>query len=622
MKGKILKYWNSLNKKKKILLSIIVCLTLVEVSSLFLMYQSLINKNSLLDSVSLKNSDKSNGMFAIYLQQEDKSYKETDRTTWPTEEEGYVYSSAKSGCIDSNGKDLGDALTYDKSNNSVSIKTKGAAKCYLYFNIKAIGDVVVSVSTDGEAGLPTVTGYKQNLSCGSDQAIFNQKYQRIEIGESTSCDLIYTKDTETHTLLTDEVEANTTNYSAELGDFTNATRLTESEYGTPEMFYVTSHSGNGGYNDTSGTTSSNLFTYSDNVWKSIPSNLKSYYNFIRFSMPSDGYYQLCYSVSSENNGSIVMLLNGSQYWMNGNSEFSVSKNSSGCLPLGLLNSGDTIQFGQYHSWTYDLVEISFYIEKTDDTQIIDAGYRYIDKTPDNYIWFNNEMWRIIGSIPTKQADGTTENLVKIIRETSIGNFAYDVNTDEYTGEWGTNSLYTLLNNYYFGKKDASEENYCDYIVEYPSNSTKRNCDFSNKGLSPTSFYGKMVKNVYWNTGLVNYSADYIFGENTNSELFRQESQNQTVSGYVGLINYTDFDAADGNSDNVYRNNWLYTQGYEWTSVQEISKANSVAIMGHLGYVWNTTSTNYYHVRPVVYLDSTTYIISGTGSITDPYIIGM
>jgi len=47
------------------------------------------------------------------------------------------------------------------------------------------------------------------------------------------------------------------------------------------------------------------------------------------------------------------------------------------------------------------------------------GYRYSGNTPSNYIWFNNEMWRIIGSLPTTTPENSSVNLVKIIRNETI-----------------------------------------------------------------------------------------------------------------------------------------------------------------------------------------------------------
>ena len=89
-----------------------------------------------------------------------------------------------------------------------------------------------------------------------------------------------------------------------------------------------------------------------------------------------------------------------------------------------------------------------------------VGYRYVGKDPNNYVWFNNELWRIIGSLPTKQMDGTTINLVKIVRNEIIGGHPYhSSNSSKYT-LWGQNTLYKLLNSYYYGKKNILECRLC------------------------------------------------------------------------------------------------------------------------------------------------------------------
>ena len=58
------------------------------------------------------------------------------------------------------------------------------------------------------------------------------------------------------------------------------------------------------------------------------------------------------------------------------------------------------------------------------------GKRYQGKNPNNYIWFNDELWRIIGNVPVCLTSGcsTTENRVKIIRNDSIGAIKYGSNS--------------------------------------------------------------------------------------------------------------------------------------------------------------------------------------------------
>ena len=166
------------------------------------------------------------------------------------------------------------------------------------------------------------------------------------------------------------------------------------------------------------------------------------------------------------------------------------------------------------------------------------GYRYSGKTPNNWVWFNGEKWRIIGSIPvclTESCGTNTTNLVKIIRSESIGAYAYDAKSSGYTGAWGSNTLYSLLKTHYYAS-DATKMNgqshagcYGYYNSSYQS---KPNCDYTEIGILSSSYYGKMVRNVYWNTGASANNA-------TPSAAYANEIGTQTVSGYIGLMTASD-----------------------------------------------------------------------------------
>ena len=54
-----------------------------------------------------------------------------------------------------------------------------------------------------------------------------------------------------------------------------------------------------------------------------------------------------------------------------------------------------------------------------------TDYRYIGNNPNNYVIFNDEVWRIIGVFPVVNAKGETENRIKIIRNESIGWYSWD-----------------------------------------------------------------------------------------------------------------------------------------------------------------------------------------------------
>ena len=85
-------------------------------------------------------------------------------------------------------------------------------------------------------------------------------------------------------------------------------------------------------------------------------------------------------------------------------------------------------------------------QNKNDTTIapVTYGYRYQGADPDNYVWYNDELWRIIGYVPVSvnSATETGEYRVKIIRNNSIGAFVRETNTSSTT-VWGDKSLYTL-----------------------------------------------------------------------------------------------------------------------------------------------------------------------------------
>ena len=252
----------------------------------------------------------------------------------------------------------------------------------------------------------------------------------------------------------------------------------------------------------------------------------------------------------------------------------------------------------------------------------DAGFRYEGQDPNNYIWFNNELWRIIGVIPTKvDSSGTTENLVKIIRNESIGGLAYDAKSSSSgsTGAWGSNTLYSLLNEYYYGKKDGTNTTGC-----YGNRATaKAKCDYTEIGINGADYYGSMIKKVYWNTGASNYGT-------TVSNVYGTEKATQTIYNYVGLMSASDYGYAtsashstdlDSYNNEIHTlNNWLYGQGYEWTNIQNSDYAYQTLYVFYLGDVTGTIASYGSAVRPAVYLNSNIYASSGDGSQLNPYIL--
>lgn len=135
----------------KIIYIIIVTLVLIEISSLFLMGKSLLNKNVSIDEVVLENNNNSGEMFAILLEQEDGEYEETDATSWPNKDE-YKYNISKSGCMDLKGEKIEGALRFYRSTNKASVEIQGAVSCYLFFDKiePLVGDAYALLVEDGD----------------------------------------------------------------------------------------------------------------------------------------------------------------------------------------------------------------------------------------------------------------------------------------------------------------------------------------------------------------------------------------------------------------------------------------------------------------------------------------
>ena len=78
-------------------------------------------------------------------------------------------------------------------------------------------------------------------------------------------------------------------------------------------------------------------------------------------------------------------------------------------------------------------------------------YRYIGADPDNYIQFNNELWRIIGIF-----DGQ----LKIIRNESFGEMQWDDEDEQNPygeNDWSTASLQTYLNGDYYNNISSNDQ---------------------------------------------------------------------------------------------------------------------------------------------------------------------
>ena len=273
------------------------------------------------------------------------------------------------------------------------------------------------------------------------------------------------------------------------------------------------------------------------------------------------------------------------------------------------------------------------------TQVTDNNteqYRYQGNNPNNYVSFNNQLWRIIGYVPvclevTPITEDTTingtsfkqgeaqctkwENRVKIIKADPIGAYAYN-KIDNST--WIGSTIQGLLNTCFLGKKDGCSK-YC-----YAYQTTKGVCNYSQNGINENDSYGNMIESVYYNIGVAGsyklsssnfYTKETIkqVSEKSMTGLMYASDFGYAISGYTGSLGYS-----SANSQMV--NNWLFGQSYEWTmTAYSSSRPVHVYNYGGLDFMYVYYG---YAVRPVLYLQSNVNKLSGDGSIASPYTLGM
>ena len=274
-------------------------------------------------------------------------------------------------------------------------------------------------------------------------------------------------------------------------------------------------------------------------------------------------------------------------------------------------------------------DISFNSNASNLSDVVDSnaastthGIRYQGKNPDNYVWFNDELWRIIGNVPVCLTSGcaSTENRVKLIRNDIIGSFLYDKNmfstTNQFT--WLNTNIQNLLNKCYLGKTSSCDD-YC-----YAGTDAIGMCNYSLIGIDEDSNYGKMVENVYYYIGFGD-KAFHTADDQYDLEISRYSSSlskiglmyasdfGYAVEGYSGIIGY------GGTIEQYTQKNWLFMCENEW-----LIGAYSDTILLYIsnGCLSSNVANVSYATRPVLYLKPDVYVVSGTGTQVDPYRIGM
>ena len=255
--------------------------------------------------------------------------------------------------------------------------------------------------------------------------------------------------------------------------------------------------------------------------------------------------------------------------------------------------------------------------------------RYIGANPNNYVYFNCsdysnptantcELCRIIGVFNNvTKRDGTKENLVKIIRDESIGNIAWD---DNNVNDWSTATLQQNLNS-------------GTYYTTTLKNDTTRNA----------------IEEVVWNLGgtgsytsASNGLASHFYGYERGTTVY--SGRPTTWTGKIGLMYPSDYGYATSGGTTKDRaaclakelynwdssafsdckgNDYLFdTSNHQWTLAPYSARADSVFSVYTGGYVLSANAYLTYVVRPALFLKSNIQVDKGTGAKSDPYTLKM
>ena len=236
-------------------------------------------------------------------------------------------------------------------------------------------------------------------------------------------------------------------------------------------------------------------------------------------------------------------------------------------------------------------------------------YRGGDSVVKNYVTFNNEVWRIIGVIPTEDTNGKVENRIKIIKDTSIGNMKWN---ETESNNWVTGTLNTYLNNDYYNTLTTDAKNMIGTSKYYLGGYDWTDVTFTSDIM--WQYERKKANDV---------SGTYYYGTNPIMQ--------NDVSKKIALMYVSDYGYAaskectsnlidyDDSTSCKTTNNWLDKSANTWLLPQCSDNSNGAFFADGVGNVnGDVVDYNEYAVRPVLYLSSNVKISGGEGTFQKPY----
>ena len=276
-------------------------------------------------------------------------------------------------------------------------------------------------------------------------------------------------------------------------------------------------------------------------------------------------------------------------------------------------------------------------------------YRYVGADPDNYVWFNNDMYQIIGVFDENSHGKTGQYLVKLIMANPLGGYswgAYNSSNNSgtyssYKNDWtGTTTgikanLNVLFNEYFLNSTNTSSTyGACSNWTYFYNNTNYRTNDCSDiVGYGIDSSALNSIETTTWylyGSGTTQSKQNWYLCERGGNSCTGANSgaYSTTIDAKIGLMYlsdylyassyYTSSDTTTQDTSYFGNKNWLY-KGYEWT-LTPYASASAFVWRVNFGSVSYITTGDPYSARPSFYLKSTVSISGGDGTFANPYTI--
>ena len=251
--------------------------------------------------------------------------------------------------------------------------------------------------------------------------------------------------------------------------------------------------------------------------------------------------------------------------------------------------------------------------KVDSTLQVDDRfsneYRYqgSNEIVKNYVVFNNEVWRIIGIIPTEDNFGNIEYRMKIVKNNSN---IYQRWNNKGSSDWTTATLNTYLNSTYYDTLDSTSKSmvgtvkyYLGGCVVYPE--VDQMWQVERKKANSRNFYGDNKESQLSEEQkiAIMYVSDYGYGVSSDCE--------------SKIVHYSSDVAC------ITANNWLYSSKSEWMLTNWALVSGRTFYLNYAGDI-RTVGVSYMplYARPTLTLSSETKISGGLGTSSDPYTLSL